>query len=434
MAFGGGTFTTQNKKLPGAYFNFISAAAASSVFSDRGYAAMGFSLNWGIENDIFTVTSEDFQKNSKKIFGYAYDADELKPLREIFANATTVYCYRLNSGGKQAECTFAKAKYAGTRGNDLALVIEKNIDDENKYDVTTLLDNKTIETQTVSSAQELVDNDYVTFITSASLVVTAKSAFSGGTNGTVDGESHQAFLDKAEKYSFNAIGCAAEDDTTKALYIAYEKRLREKVGKKFQTVVYNKSADYEGVINLKNKVTDGNTAADLVYWVTGLQAGCAVNKSCTNREYDGEYTIDVEYTQSQLEQSIDNGEFVLHQDGDSVVVLTDINSLVNTTDEKGEIFRSNQTIRVIDQIANDIAVTFNSKYLGKIPNDKDGRVSFWADIVKYHKNLEKLRAIEDFNSDNVIVEQGSTKKAVVVTETITVINAMEQLYMTVTVN
>ena len=42
-------------------------------------------------------------------------------------------------------------------------------------------------------------------------------------------------------------------------------------------------------------------------------------------------------------------------------------------------------------------------------------------------------AAEDFDSDTVIVEQGDTKKSVVVTETVTPVNAMEQLYMTVTV-
>lgn len=113
--------------------------------------------------------------------------------------------------------------------------------------------------------------------------------------------------------------------------------------------------------------------------------------------------------------------------------MSDINSLVTTTDTKGNDFKSNQTIRVLDQIANDIAVMFNTRYLGIIPNDRGGRNSLWKDIVKHHKELEQIRAIEDFDSDTVIVEQGDTKKSVVVTETVTPVNAMEQLYMTVTV-
>lgn len=40
MAIGGGTFTSQNKALPGAYINFISASRADAALSDRGSAAM----------------------------------------------------------------------------------------------------------------------------------------------------------------------------------------------------------------------------------------------------------------------------------------------------------------------------------------------------------------------------------------------------------
>ena len=64
-------------------------------------------------------------------------------------------------------------------------------------------------------------------------------------------------------------------------------------------------------------------------------------------------------------------------------------------------FSSNQTIRVLDQIANDIAVLFGKKYIGKVPNDASGRVSLWNDIVKHHQELQNIRAIENFSSDNV---------------------------------
>ena len=108
-------------------------------------------------------------------------------------------------------------------------------------------------------------------------------------------------------------------------------------------------------------------------------------------------------------------------------------SLVNITLEKGEDFKQNQTIRVIDQIANDIAVLFSTKYMGVIPNDASGRISLWADIVLHHEQLQEIRAIEDFSDSDIIVEQGNTKRSVVVRDLITVVNAMSQLYMTVTV-
>ena len=70
MALGGGTFTVQNKVLPGAYINFVSLATATATLSDRGYATMPLELDWGIEGEVFEVTNADFKKNSMKIIAY----------------------------------------------------------------------------------------------------------------------------------------------------------------------------------------------------------------------------------------------------------------------------------------------------------------------------------------------------------------------------
>ena len=92
---GGGTFTAQNKKLPGTYINFSSVSKASAALSERGYAAMPLMLDWGPEDEVFTVTNGDFQKDSLRIFGYVYADPEMLPLRELFQYAQTLYAYRL---------------------------------------------------------------------------------------------------------------------------------------------------------------------------------------------------------------------------------------------------------------------------------------------------------------------------------------------------
>lgn len=424
----------QNKVLPGCYINFVSAARATAALSDRGYAAMPLELNWGPAGTVFTVTNEEFQKDSRKIFGYDYTHDALKGLRDLFINAQTLYAYRLNGGGENATNTFATAKYPGTRGNAMNVIIQANVDDSTKFDVSLYLDNSRLETQTVATAEELVDNDYVVWKKDATLAATAGEALQGGTNSTVDGVAHQEFLDKIEGYPFNILGAVTDDDKIKSLYINFTKRMRDEVGAKFQLVLQGKAADYEGVINVKNEVEDeGAPKSSLVYWVTGAEAACAVNRSVLNRVYDGEYEPAVDFTQAQLEASIRAGEFTFHKVGQAVRVLNDTNSLVTLTDIKGEIFQDNQTIRVIDQIANDIATLFTEKYLGVIPNDASGRISLWADIVKHHEELAKIRAIDNFSEDDITVEQGDSKKSVLVGNVITVTNTMTQLYMAVKV-
>ena len=62
MALGGGTFVLQNKTLPGAYINFVSAKNNNVMFGERGYATMPLLLDWGEESKVFEVTNGDFQK------------------------------------------------------------------------------------------------------------------------------------------------------------------------------------------------------------------------------------------------------------------------------------------------------------------------------------------------------------------------------------
>ena len=430
MALGGGTFISQNKKLPGTYINFVSAQRASSLMGERGVAAMAIEMDWGKEEQIIEVTAEEFVRDSLKIFGYEYTDPKLIGLRDLFKNITKAYLYKLNTGVK-ASNDLATAKYGGVRGNDIKIVVAKNVDDPSKYDVSTYLGSKEVDKQTVAEANELVENDYVTF-NAESLEDTAGKALENGTNGeAVNGEAHQKFLNLLESYQVNAIGCLSEDASTVSLYVEYAKRLRDKQGIKFQVVLFNKAGDYEGVVNVKNETEEGKTA--IIYWVTGIIAGCAINKSNTNKTYDGEYTVKTDYTQTQLEDCIDKGEFVLHKVGDEVRVLTDINSLVTVTTEKGEDFKSNQTIRVLDQFATDTASIFNTKYLGKIPNDDAGRTSLWNDIVKLATDYQTTRAIENFEDADVSIQKGNDKKSVVIDTALEPVNAMEKLYMTVVV-
>lgn len=435
MALGGGSFTSQNKVLPGTYINVVSAAAASKALSDRGIATMPLELDWGVEGKVFEVKSEDFKDSSLKLFGYLYDDPKLTGLRDLFLGANTLYAYRLNGGGEKASNTYATALYGGIRGNDLKTVIMANADETEKYDVITYLGTVKVDTQTVTAANELVANDYVAFKSDAVLEATAGEALTGGTNGTVDGTAHQNYLNKIESYTFNTMGVVTTDDTTKKLYAAFNKRLRDEMGVKFQLVVYRLAADYMGVINLKNKITDaGYSEASLIYWVTGAESGCEVNRSCQNKRYDGEFTIDTDYTQNDLKRALKNGEFVLHRVNTDVRILDDINSMVTVSDICGEVFKDNQTIRVIDQLANDDAVIFNTKYLGTIPNNASGRTALWSDLVKIRKELQRMGAIENFKDSDVTVTAGESKKAVVVASAITVVNAMSKLYMTVTVS
>ena len=122
MAHGGGTWVSQNKRLPGTYVNFASAIRASATLSDRGIAAVPVALSWGPVGEVRMITNGDFQKDSFNLFGYDYTADEMLPLRELFLHATKAFVYRLAGSGHvndqeqivgadaNASCTYANAE------------------------------------------------------------------------------------------------------------------------------------------------------------------------------------------------------------------------------------------------------------------------------------------------------------------------------------
>ncbi|MDR1292279.1 MAG: phage tail sheath family protein [Clostridiales Family XIII bacterium] len=438
MGLGGGVWTGQDKILPGAYINFVAAARPGSGIGERGVVALPMALDWGAVGEVVTVTQQEFYRYAERLFGYTYDAPQMINLREVFKNALKVLVYRLANGAMAASNDYATAKYPGARGNDIKIVVAPNIDLANQFDVSTVVGKKIVDTQTIQAASGLIANDWVVFDPEAPLTPTAGTPLTGGSNGDAPtGAEYQGALDAFENCYFNVLALPIEEDaytqSVKSVYTAYTRRLRDEEGIKFQLVCYRYAeADYEAVASVENAVVGTNPAA-AVYWTAGALSNAAVNTSLSNTPYNGEYEVGTAYTQFQLEEGILAGKFLFHKVGDEVRVLTDINTLTTITEGKNEDFKSNQTCRIIDEIGTSIARIFNNDFFGKVPNDSAGRVALWSRIVEHHKTLETMRALENFNPDDVAVAAGESKKSVVVNDAITVVGIMEKLYMTVVV-
>lgn len=242
--------------------------------------------------------------------------------------------------------------------------------------------------------------------------------------------NHTAFLDAIQNYPVNVVVCG--DTTAVETYVEFATKMRNDYGVKLQVVVPYTSGltapNNEGVICVYDN-------ANLVYWVGGASAGCAINKSLTNTVYNGELELAISHTQEELITLLQTGYFVFHKVGDEVRVLEDINTLTESDDANVdvEVMKYNQTVRIVDQIATDSAVIFNNEFIGKVQNNEDGRISLWNRIVSHRKNLETLGAIENYNSADTKVLAGETNRSVVINDKITVVNAMSQLYLTVVV-
>ncbi len=468
----GGNFLTHNKILPGAYINFVSKARALGGLSERGVVAFAMKNNWGEEEKVITIFAEDFEKKALEIFGYEYTSEKLKPIREIFKNAREIKFFRLGTGTKATatidELTIT-ALYNGTRGNDIKIKISKGL--EQKFTVFTYLKDKLVDEQTVSNISELKDNKFVTFAGEGVLNSNnAGQSLLTGTDLDARNIDYSKFLEKIEAENFNVLIYDGEDDTTKGLFTNFTKRLRDDEGIKITTVLHNYTkADYEGIISLKNekellywlagalagaeinesitnKKYDGEYEFDakfsnyegiislknekeLLYWLAGALAGAEINESITNKKYDGEYEFDAKFSNATLKEAIKNGEILFYSDCGEKKILKDINTFTSFSSDKNSDFSNNQIIRILDSTANDIARIFNEFYLGKMQNDELGRDIFKAEVISYFRQLQSIRAIDNFDDKDISIAKGTEKGDIILDVLIEPVSCMDKLYM-----
>lgn len=136
MAWDSGPFDPQiyGKELPGTFINITVTPQPNSLILDRGRVAIPMNLDWGSDDEIITVTSDDYRENCKQIFGYSYGSEELKPIDELFKHASEVQIYRLNGGGTKASGIFGTAKHSGEFGNNIVVTVEEDPDDDTEAD------------------------------------------------------------------------------------------------------------------------------------------------------------------------------------------------------------------------------------------------------------------------------------------------------------
>jgi hypothetical protein len=435
----GGTWVTQNKVRSGVYIDFVSEGAPVGAVGERGIMTMALSLGWGPSKQLITVESG---ADVSVLLGYDITAASLLLLKEALKRASTVLLYRLNTGTKAAVTTgtlTATAKYGGVLGNSLTIVVQVNVDDEDLFDVKTLLSGVEKDSQTVANVAGLVANDWVVFSGTSTLAATAGAPLIGGLDGSIVNADHTDYMAAVELLDFNTIAYTGTATDLKALYVAFIKRLRDDEGKKVQLVVENyTTADSEGVISVKNgvKLSDGTTltAAQATAWVAAATAAAEMNESLTYDAYDDAVDVGTRYTNTQIITAINNGELLFTPSQGKVKVELDINSFTSYTPKKGKNFSDNRVIRVLDGVNTDIKRIFESFYIGSIDNNEDGRNLFKNEVNNYMNTLQGINAIQNFDSQtDVVVLEGVESDGVYAEVGLQPVRSMQKLYMKVRV-
>lgn len=441
----GGVWLSQNKMRPGAYINFKAVQKSSMTVGDRGIIAIPLTLNWGAEGKLIEVLSTDLlDGSSKKLVGFTAFDSESKLLAGALSYAYKALVYRKNVGGAKATATIgsivATAKYAGTLGNKIVIAVSQ---DSDLWTVITYLEGSSVDKQVISSADELVSNDYIDFSvdTESTLEESAGTALIGGTNGNaVESTYYPAFMNLLAMSRWQVMVCSSSDPTIKSSIQTFINRMRNDEGRYVQGVVADyDGADSEGIINsISGAVINGETwtKEEFTAIVAGMTAGVNFNESNTAKKVVGATSIVGELTDTEIKTALSNGKFLLSTSTDGEIkVEQDINSLHTFTKDKDYNFSKNRVLRTLDEIGTSTKITWEKSYMGKVDNNPTGRGLFKSDLIKYGNELQRLAGIQEFaGADDISVAQGNDLDAVVVDWYVKPVDSMEKLYMTVNVN
>lgn len=195
----GGTWIDQNKVRPGVYINYKSSPQALSTMGERGTVAIARQLSWGEVGKLIAI--EDPSDCATKL-GYSSTADEMLFIRQILLGsnrtngAKKVLVWRLDCAGASKASALlgtetgaakAEARYVGTRGNDISIVVTVVNNSENNpvgYTIQTLLAGKVVESVTVKSnatGNQIESNSYVVF--SGGAISAGTYPLTGGSDG-----------------------------------------------------------------------------------------------------------------------------------------------------------------------------------------------------------------------------------------------------------
>lgn len=481
----GGTWSVQNKKRPGAYINFTAISAPNTTLGSQGTILTFLPMDWGPVNELIEITGDDLLSGkSRTLIGYTSRDAESFPYRLALTNCHKMLVYRANIDGERAQVvqgdvTFT-AKYPGTKGNDLTIVVINDRPSVGKSSVQVLLNGAVRETFVIEDEADYANlqSDWIDFsvagitddfsaaqmgnarvgetkigiasttvpsITALAVTPTAGLPLVGGTNGTVDYDTLlPQFREAAKLADWSILAVPTLDTAVVSNCVEFVEELREVDGKMVSAAVAYLQAtapavDSEAIIATFQgfNTTNGEvcTAALMPLYVAGLFAGTTLGESNTCREVVDAQSIINPLPDGDVEAALDNGWFLITYRTDGVIVVElDINTLRTYTSDRPVDYHKNLVIRLLNYVAQQSTLIFVRDFAGKVRNNELGRSLFKARMITFFENLQDAEAIQNFDSSTDIeVYAGEQPEGVVLEVAIQYVDAMEKLYMTLNI-
>ncbi|MGB9813529.1 MAG: phage tail sheath subtilisin-like domain-containing protein [Thermovenabulum sp.] len=289
----------------------------------------------------------------------------------------------------------ATAFQRGERGIVALILKDTNVPATNPFTVTTVSD---IPTTLSEANKEQIQLALMGYIRPSRKVIVYVLP-----NTATDYTEAQNYLETV-KWDYVAVpGIQAAETTAFATWI---KNLRDTKNKKVKAVLPNTAADHEGIINFATQqiVTADKTYTTAEYCsrIAGMLAGTPLTISATFAPLPEVIDCD-KLTKDEMDTAINQGKLILYNDGEKIKIARAVNSLVTTTQDKGESFKKIKIVDAMDMIYDDIKKTAEDYYIGKYANSYDNKCLLISAIQAYFDQLE-LDGILDKGKNSVGID------------------------------
>ena len=417
--------------VPGTKVTVVAGERAAEL-AVTGIVSMPLEMDWG---DLITEIYNGDSTLTR--LGYNLSDVKLKCVNEVMNYADKLILYRSNmTGGVKATGTVvtgitATAKYVGTRGNDISVVVTAS---GSNWKIQTLLGTTEVDSQIVADSTKFVANDFISLSGTGTLAA-ATVKLTGGTNGSIQTTTADDFMAQMEKYEFNVIAYPGSGTTTRQKIVDFVNTERQK-NVMIQAVVSGLAADNEAVYNNTiGGVTENYTltAAEATATIAGIIAKQGITGSLPHYQITGWTDVSDNLTYEEQETHIQAGEIFAAIIYGVPSIVYDQNSLVTYTSAKPKDFHMGLIVRTLDNYAVSLQKLLDLKAIGKIRNSENGRsqIKTMVNDMTVANYLNK-GYVEDFTADDITIVKGTDSDAVTATVAIQAVDTVDKIQITVT--
>lgn len=411
-----GTFTIGETKIrPGEYHRVENAGGIVAAGARNGIIAGVIRANWGPLNEVITF---DPNTGVKQTYGSGLTQDLISYM--FLEGAQKGYFVRAGSSGTAGSITLKDsatnaadmvtltAKYVGARA--FTVTVRDSLTNTTKreciiYDGTAEFEKVTFDKNPAGGeAAALIAAFAESENFAASLVAAGngtfaavtQSAFTAGTNPTVDADAYSAALDALEPYPFNVLCVDSEETSVHALVQAYIDRIyaaglypmavlsETKTVSNTLAARMGHAAAYNdpkivyvlnGAVNTSGAAIEGYKNAARI---GGIIAAVPANQSVTHYVVKGYAGLNETLTNSKIENALQGGCLVLTVNSSGQVWIEQgINTLITPSGDEDPGWKKIRRVKTRFELMQRIGDTVEP-LVGKINNDTAGRAAVIA--------------------------------------------------------